>query len=77
MNNKILITGGTRSGKSVVAENLILTYTNKPVYIATAKIFDDEMAQRISKHKNRRKNLWIEYEAYTNLVDVITKKEKE
>ena len=73
MNNKILITGGTRSGKSVVAENLILTYTNKPVYIATAKIFDDEMAQRISKHKNRRKNLWIEYEAYTDLVDVIKK----
>ena len=73
MNNKILITGGTRSGKSVVAENLILTYTNKPVYIATAKIFDYEMAQRISKHKNRRENLWIEYEAYTDLVDVIKK----
>ena len=73
MNNKILITGGTRSGKSVVAENLTLTYTNKPVYISTAKIFDDEMAQRISKHKNRRENLWIEYEAYTDLVDVIIK----
>ena len=76
MNNKILITGGTRSGKSVVAENLILTYTNKPVYIATAKIFDDEMAQRISKHKNRRENLWIEYEAYTDLVDVIKKTDR-
>ena len=66
MNNKILITGGTRSGKSIVAENLILTYKNKPVYIATAKIFDNEMAERISKHKDRRSQLWIEYEAYTN-----------
>ena len=73
MNNKILITGGTRSGKSIVAENLILTYKKKPVYIATAKIFDNEMAKRISKHKDRRSQLWIEYEAYTNLVEVINK----
>ena len=73
MNNKILITGGTRSGKSKVAENLILTYKNKPIYIATAKIFDNEMAKRISKHKDRRSQLWIECEAYTNLVEVINK----
>ena len=73
MNNKILITGGTRSGKSIVAENLILTYKKKPVYIATAKIFDNEMAKRISKHKDRRSQLWIECEAYTNLVEVINK----
>ena len=73
MNNKILITGGTRSGKSIVAEKLIHTYKNKPVYIATAKIFDDEMAKRISKHKDRRSQLWIECEAYTNLVEVINK----
>ena len=71
MINKILVTGGTRSGKSVVAENLTLQFSNKPVYISTAKVFDSEMALRVSKHQIRRGVTWKEYEAYTDLVEII------
>ena len=71
MSKKILVTGGTRSGKSVVAEKLTLQLTNKPVYISTAKIFDSEMALRVSKHQIRRNGIWKEYEAYTDLVEII------
>ena len=71
MINKILVTGGTRSGKSVVAENLTLQFSNKPVYISTAKVFDSEMALRVSKHQIRRGVIWKEYEAYTDLIEII------
>ena len=71
MNNKILVTGGSRSGKSLIAENLALGISKRPVYISTCKVFDSEMALRVSKHKKRRNGQWLEYESYTDLVDII------
>ena len=60
----ILVTGGTRSGKSEFAEKLALKIgNNKAAYIATAQIFDDEMAERVKLHKARRKNNWAKYDA--------------
>ena len=60
----ILVTGGTRSGKSEFAEKLALKIgNNKAAYIATAQIFDDEMAERVKLHKARRKNNWANYDA--------------
>lgn len=43
-----LITGGERSGKSSYAQNLALELSEKPIYVATAK-----MGWRFSE-KNRR-----------------------
>ncbi len=60
----ILVTGGARSGKSNFAEKLTLQLgNNHAAYIATAQIFDNEMAYRVKLHQARRKNNWANYEA--------------
>lgn len=60
----ILVTGGARSGKSEFAERLVLHYGRKCAYIATAEIFDDEMAERVRIHQERRSpQRWNNYEA--------------
>lgn len=50
----ILITGGSRSGKSKFAEEYCLKNSEKIAYIATARVFDDEMQDRVNLHKKRR-----------------------
>ncbi|MBO4402029.1 MAG: bifunctional adenosylcobinamide kinase/adenosylcobinamide-phosphate guanylyltransferase [Selenomonadaceae bacterium] len=60
----ILVTGGARSGKSTFAEKLALKIgEGRAAYIATAQIFDDEMAQRVEMHKARRDKNWTNFEA--------------
>lgn len=54
----ILVTGGQRSGKSEFAENLALQLSSCPVYLATARIFDEEMRKRVRLHQKRRENIW-------------------
>lgn len=49
-----LILGGIRSGKSCFAEQRAIMYGGKPVYIATAELFDAEMAARADLHRRRR-----------------------
>ncbi len=39
MSRIILITGGQRSGKSSYAEQLALSLSENPIYIATARIW--------------------------------------
>ena len=51
MKKIILITGGQRSGKSTYAEQLALSLTENPIYIATAHVWDDEFRNRVEKHK--------------------------
>lgn len=53
-----LVLGGAASGKSAYAENLILDTGLAPVYIATAQVFDDEMAQKVARHKQMRGAGW-------------------
>jgi adenosylcobinamide kinase/adenosylcobinamide-phosphate guanylyltransferase len=38
----ILITGGARSGKSRYAQELALQYSGRPIYVATARAWDEE-----------------------------------
>ena len=83
MKRIILITGGERSGKSVYAEQLALRLSEQPVYMATARIWDEEFRQRVRIHRERRGAQWtnIEEEKYlsrhdltgrTVLVDCVT-----
>lgn len=58
----ILITGGQRSGKSSYAEKLALSLSPQPVYIATARVWDDEFRQRVKKHQERRGSEWMQIE---------------
>ena len=58
----VLITGGARSGKSRHAEARARAFPGRPIYIATAEARDEEMAERIAKHRARRGSEWIERE---------------
>jgi adenosylcobinamide kinase/adenosylcobinamide-phosphate guanylyltransferase len=68
-----LVLGGARSGKSRHAQ--ILAMANPPpwVYIATAQALDDEMAERIAKHKADRGNGWSTIEEPIELARAVTK----
>ena len=67
MGKIILVTGGARSGKSSFAEKLALKLGNgRAAYIATAQIFDDEMAYRVKIHKERRGKNWLTFESPFN-----------
>lgn len=61
-----LITGGERSGKSSYAERLVLADSSQPVYLATARIWDEEFRGRVRLHQERRGPEWcnIEEEKY-------------
>ena len=58
MSCSLLITGGTRSGKSSFAEKRTLSYGTPVLYIATAQAFDEEMENRIQLHQQRRGDEW-------------------
>ncbi|PWW06501.1 adenosylcobinamide kinase /adenosylcobinamide-phosphate guanylyltransferase [Paenibacillus cellulosilyticus] len=49
-----LITGGARSGKSSFAERYAAKLAERGIYIATAAIGDDEMRERITRHREQR-----------------------
>ena len=53
MKRIILVTGGSRSGKSKHALELAASYNNK-AFIATAEATDDEMQARIERHRRER-----------------------
>ena len=67
MKRIILITGGQRSGKSKKAEELALSLSANPVYVATAHIWDDEFRERVCKHQARRGPQWTNIEEEINL----------
>ena len=57
-----MITGGARSGKSRYAEELALSLSKNPVYVATAHVWDEEFAERVKKHQERRGPEWTNIE---------------
>jgi adenosylcobinamide kinase/adenosylcobinamide-phosphate guanylyltransferase len=52
------ITGGQRSGKSRYAQQLAEAWSATPVYLATARHWDEEMTQRICRHQADRGERW-------------------
>lgn len=60
----VFVSGGVRSGKSSFAEKYILNLSDDRMkhYIATSVITDQEMKERIERHKRERSESWITWE---------------
>jgi adenosylcobinamide kinase / adenosylcobinamide-phosphate guanylyltransferase len=54
----LLITGGARAGKSRYAERLMKARPARHAVVATATAGDDEMAERIARHRAERDPSW-------------------
>jgi adenosylcobinamide kinase / adenosylcobinamide-phosphate guanylyltransferase len=66
-----LILGGAKSGKSTYAESLVAAFSAPYIYIATAQVLDEEMAQRVRVHRKRREILWETVESPLELVPTL------
>lgn len=69
---KTLFIGGIKSGKSKNAEEYTLKHSkNKPIYLATTEFFDDEMSEKVKRHKIDRGDKFITLEESLNLSEII------
>ncbi|WP_449409357.1 bifunctional adenosylcobinamide kinase/adenosylcobinamide-phosphate guanylyltransferase [Methylobacterium komagatae] len=66
-----LVLGGARSGKSAYAEALVTACPAPWLYLATAEIWDDEMAERVGQHRARRGEGWITRDAPLALAEAV------
>lgn len=69
----IMVTGGSRSGKSRLAEELANNAGGEVVYLATAIVNDAEMAARVKKHQERRPADWRTVEVPYSVTEAIAK----
>ena len=63
----VYISGGVRSGKSRFAQEMALRLSSQPVYLATARIWDQDFQERVNRHKAERGPEWTNFEAYQAL----------
>ena len=70
-----LITGGERSGKSSYAQQLALSLTDNPTYVATARRWDGSFEERIKRHQAERGSNWtnIEEQKYLGSLNLANK----
>lgn len=68
----LFILGGARSGKSRYAEARAEALGLRKLYIATAQAFDDEMHERIARHRTDRGPTWETIETPLALAEAIT-----
>lgn len=66
-----LILGAAKSGKSSYAERLCSALAPPRLYIATAQVLDDEMKDRVRRHRRRRDSSWQTIEAPFDLLRVL------
>ena len=70
--NITLVIGGCKSGKSRHALKKAENYKLNKVFIATCQPFDDEMKQRINKHKAERNHSWISLDVPIHLPGAVS-----
>jgi adenosylcobinamide kinase/adenosylcobinamide-phosphate guanylyltransferase len=65
-----LVLGGVRSGKSRYAQQLA-EQSDRVMFVATAKISDDEMQRKIERHREERPTTWTTVEEPLELARVL------
>lgn len=65
------VLGGARSGKSAYAQARAEASGLEPVYVATAQALDDEMHERITRHRADRGPRWRTVEAPIDLAETV------
>lgn len=68
----ILVTGGSRSGKSKFAQRLAGSVSKGVVFIATAKAKDPEMRARIDAHRKMRPKHWETIESPLDVAKTVS-----
>ena len=71
MGSIVLVIGGTRSGKSAFALSRARELPGRKVYVATAQACDEEMTERIHKHRQERGTEWTTCEEPVHLGRVV------
>ena len=78
MKKIIFISGSVRSGKSGFAVSRAKKFKTPVVFIATCRPLDDEMKERVHKHKQNRPKTWKTIEEDMDIAAVIRRlKEKD
>lgn len=65
------VTGGARSGKSHFAEGVAARSPGPVVYLATMEALDEEAAERIARHRARRRRQWRTVEEPLDLAEAM------
>lgn len=65
------VIGGARSGKSTFAEMKAKEYAENVLYLATAVVTDQAMADRVKKHKEQRPKSWSTLELYSDFKNLV------
>jgi adenosylcobinamide kinase/adenosylcobinamide-phosphate guanylyltransferase len=68
---KMLILGGCRSGKSRFARNYAESREENKVFIATLIPQDEEMKERVKRHRLERGKEWNSVEAHVDLAEAV------
>ncbi len=72
--NLTLVLGGAASGKSAYAEGLVRGASTRRLYLATAEAHDDEMRDRIARHRaTRASHGWDTVEAPLDLAPALAR----
>ena len=71
IHRRVLVLGGARSGKSRTAQAIAEAASVNRTYIATAQAFDEEMRERIGRHRSERDGSWRTQEAPLELPEAI------
>ena len=66
-----MVFGGARSGKSRFAQQRAEARWQHPLYLATAEVRDDEMAERVQRHRAGRGARWTCIEEPLDLVGAL------
>jgi adenosylcobinamide kinase / adenosylcobinamide-phosphate guanylyltransferase len=71
MGHLLVVTGGTRSGKSRYAVERASAWGSRVLYVATCQPADDEMRERVRRHRAERPSTWTTLEPGSDILPVV------